>query len=613
MSTNKHIEEYINTWATWLAGVDDNQDGFVTDHNYSMALRDGSNYYEWQPNRYWNGAAWTYYDVTYDDITANGDVTVGDDLSVADDGYIGGLLGIGTASPSTYLDIEATGASKAVTDFVEITNNYNAADMVGTGTGILINQWYYDGTTPAVAEAARIAYITDDDWTSTASTRDGHLSIDLSYDGVMLEMFRITTDETSKSFRLFTEATIWDSDNERAAMDMVDREYAHFGNYSATTGGLRIVGARDTSTGICLEARTTAESATYPGILLDCKLDDGAGGVTEYSDTSRLVDFRTNDSPIIAFYANGKIQQLYGTLDHGMTDYLPTTAYYQSGPTDPVNPSRGGVRIIGAGENGSTPMELYGIGEASCSIHSYIDIVAGAASGTGITDINSLSYALRVVNNATQLLGVYGDGDIDCIGNNITFGDGSAGDPKLAFNSGNDAYIQWMEDEQRLDILNSSIRALDKNFGVVANGAAVSLYTNVYSDTLDHYGVLNFYHAGGTEASPTATLSGMILGAIQAYGRDTADSVGAQMRFEATADWASGGDTTDNPTKIVLSTCPDGSGTLVDRLTIGSDGGIYLHSIKSGATQVAAGAAAGEVWKTASHATLPDNVLLIGV
>lgn len=40
---------------------------------------------------------------------------------------------------------------------------------------------------------------------------------------------------------------------------------------------------------------------------------------------------------------------------------------------------------------------------------------------------------------------------------------------------------------------------------------------------------------------------------------------------------------------------------------------LSLSSIKSGATQVAAGAAAGELWKTASHASLPDNVLMIGV
>jgi hypothetical protein len=40
---------------------------------------------------------------------------------------------------------------------------------------------------------------------------------------------------------------------------------------------------------------------------------------------------------------------------------------------------------------------------------------------------------------------------------------------------------------------------------------------------------------------------------------------------------------------------------------------LHITGIKSGATQVAAGAVAGEIWKTLGHASLPDNVLLIGV
>lgn len=40
---------------------------------------------------------------------------------------------------------------------------------------------------------------------------------------------------------------------------------------------------------------------------------------------------------------------------------------------------------------------------------------------------------------------------------------------------------------------------------------------------------------------------------------------------------------------------------------------LTVANIKSGATQGGAGAAASEIWKTASHATLPDNVLMIGV
>jgi hypothetical protein len=40
---------------------------------------------------------------------------------------------------------------------------------------------------------------------------------------------------------------------------------------------------------------------------------------------------------------------------------------------------------------------------------------------------------------------------------------------------------------------------------------------------------------------------------------------------------------------------------------------VKILNVKAGATQIASGAVAGEIWKTASHATLPDNVLMIGV
>lgn len=59
--------------------------------------------------------------------------------------------------------------------------------------------------------------------------------------------------------------------------------------------------------------------------------------------------------------------------------------------------------------------------------------------------------------------------------------------------------------------------------------------------------------------------------------------------------------------------------TPVTRLTVDDNGIVTIanilkiEGIKSGATQGAAGAVADEIWKTASHASLPDNVLLIGV
>ena len=53
-----------------------------------------------------------------------------------------------------------------------------------------------------------------------------------------------------------------------------------------------------------------------------------------------------------------------------------------------------------------------------------------------------------------------------------------------------------------------------------------------------------------------------------------------------------------------------GNSSITDTYLIGD---LHLASIKSGATQVAAGAAADELWKTSGHATLPDNVVMIGV
>jgi hypothetical protein len=40
---------------------------------------------------------------------------------------------------------------------------------------------------------------------------------------------------------------------------------------------------------------------------------------------------------------------------------------------------------------------------------------------------------------------------------------------------------------------------------------------------------------------------------------------------------------------------------------------LFISQVSSGSTQANAGAAANEIWKTNGHATLPDNVLLIGV
>jgi len=62
---------------------------------------------------------------------------------------------------------------------------------------------------------------------------------------------------------------------------------------------------------------------------------------------------------------------------------------------------------------------------------------------------------------------------------------------------------------------------------------------------------------------------------------------------------------TDTPSTLSAEGIPrvNTGGTAIDFTTL----------LKSGATQIAAGAAAGEFWRTSGHATLPDNVILQGV
>ena len=89
------------------------------------------------------------------------------------------------------MEIRETGTAKANTDILAITNKTNAADMDGTEGSILFNQYYYDGSSPAVADAGRISVGTETDWTSTTSTQDSYMALETAADGTVAERMRI--------------------------------------------------------------------------------------------------------------------------------------------------------------------------------------------------------------------------------------------------------------------------------------------------------------------------------------------------------------------------------------------------------------------------------------
>jgi hypothetical protein len=104
-----------------------------------------------------------------------------------------GSVGIGITTPSAYLDIQRSGNLKANTNFIEITNSQNGADMDGTETSIHFNQFYFDATTPAAQDAGRISVGTEADWTSTTGTRDSYMAFHATYHASLTERLRITS------------------------------------------------------------------------------------------------------------------------------------------------------------------------------------------------------------------------------------------------------------------------------------------------------------------------------------------------------------------------------------------------------------------------------------
>ena len=102
-------------------------------------------------------------------------------------------IGMGTSAPSNTLEIQASGSAKANLDILALTNSVNNADMDGTETSILFNQWYYDGSSPAVADAGRISVGTESDWTSTTSTQDAYMAFETAVNGTVTERMRVAS------------------------------------------------------------------------------------------------------------------------------------------------------------------------------------------------------------------------------------------------------------------------------------------------------------------------------------------------------------------------------------------------------------------------------------
>jgi len=92
------------------------------------------------------------------------------------------------------------------------------------------------------------------------------------------------------------------------------------------------------------------------------------------------------------------------------------------------------------------------------------------------------------------------------------------------------------------------------------------------------------------------------------------DNATGDPRYRLATDateWAIGIDNNVGDQFVIAKASTLGSGS--DAFIIDTAKHIFITTIRSGATQAAAGAAADELWKTSGHATLPNEVVLIGV
>jgi hypothetical protein len=128
-------------------------------------------------------------------LSVDGDVIIGSETWVqgttTGDLAVEGDVGIGTNSPDNRLDIEKEGTPKYNLNILHITNSGNAADMVGTRTSILFNQYYYNASSPTKVDIGKITVGTKTNWTSDPNSQDGYMSFHTVRDGSVSEAVRI--------------------------------------------------------------------------------------------------------------------------------------------------------------------------------------------------------------------------------------------------------------------------------------------------------------------------------------------------------------------------------------------------------------------------------------
>lgn len=133
-------------------------------------------------------------------------------------------------------------------------------------------------------------------------------------------------------------------------------------------------------------------------------------------------------------------------------------------------------------------------------------------------------------------------------------------------------YYDTITHEMRLGDISGVPFAGGKSFQLIADALSPAFTGTAFGSSFAPF--LSFFKADGSLASPTNVKSGQVIGRIRARGHDGVGwtNTQAEIRFVAGADWSG----TSHPVNIEFYTTDISSTTLTLRLTIYSDGRIWV-------------------------------------
>ena len=85
-----------------------------------------------------------------------------------------------------------TPGSTTVNELLTLTNWVNASSMTGAGAGIAFNQAYYVFGGGDIDDIGLLSFVTQQNWTATASTRDSYFEVKNSLDGSLQTCFKVS-------------------------------------------------------------------------------------------------------------------------------------------------------------------------------------------------------------------------------------------------------------------------------------------------------------------------------------------------------------------------------------------------------------------------------------